>query len=67
MKYISLGEWFDNDTEAKLIDDYRPDGIASGFFEGIRNGKLDEEICTFDEFRVESDNEQTDPQPTYTK
>lgn len=50
MRYFSLGEWFDEGTEALLIDDYRPDGIASGLFEGIRKGELDEEVCGFDEF-----------------
>jgi hypothetical protein len=51
IKYISKGEWFDTDTEAVLIDDYRPNnGPNSGLFRGYRNGQIDEEVCSFDEF-----------------
>jgi hypothetical protein len=53
VQYISKGEWFDAGTEAVLIDDYRnspPKPLNSGLFLGYRNGKLDEEVCTFDEF-----------------
>jgi hypothetical protein len=67
MRYISKGDWFKEGTEARLIDDYRPDGLDTGLFEGIRvcvnpnsEGKsksvgeeyLDQEICFFDEFEV---------------
>lgn len=55
MKYISKGEWFDEGTEVKLIDDYRPEGWDSGLFEGFRNGVLDQEVCTFDEFEERED------------
>ena len=50
MRYVSDGTWFDVGTEAELVDDYRVDGLNAGLFKGIRGGKLDEEICTFDEF-----------------
>lgn len=55
VKYISRGEWFDLGTEAALLDDYRKDKIApwnGGLFEGYRNGKPDQEVCTFDEFDI---------------
>ncbi len=59
MKYISKpGEWFDEGTEVKLIDDYRTGNPGdkhywnAGLFEGIHEGKLDQEICPFDEFEV---------------
>lgn len=51
--YISDGTWFDKGTEVELIDDYRKDGPELGLFRGLRNGKLDEEICPFDEFAIE--------------
>lgn len=53
MKYIAKNNcWFDESTEAKLLDDYRNDfpSIDCGLFLGLRKGELDEEICTFDEF-----------------
>lgn len=50
-KYISKGDWFDIGTEVELIDDYRPI-INSGLFCGFRKGKLDEEICSFTEFKI---------------
>jgi len=67
-RYISLGEWFQAGTEATLIDDYRPQ-MNSGLFRGWRicenpgaeggkpsgQGYEDEEICGFDEFKVEED------------
>lgn len=48
--YISHGVWFDENTIAILIDDYRNRGLEAGLFLGTRNGKLDEEICSFEEF-----------------
>ena len=52
MIYISKGDWFDKGTQVKLIDDYRleTNKYGSGLFEGLRNGKPDEEICSFDKF-----------------
>lgn len=54
IKYITKkDQWFDEGTEAKLIDDYRDEkqpGFICGLFEGIREGRLDEEVCNFDEF-----------------
>lgn len=53
MKYISKGDWFDKGTEVKLIDDYRTDPkhpADFGLFEGMREGRLDQETCPFDEF-----------------
>ncbi len=44
--------WFDAGTEAKLIDDYRLEKtpIDCGLFEGTKDGKIDQEVCPFDEF-----------------
>ncbi len=56
--YLSGGWWFDEDTYARLIDDYRPD-MDSGLFIGFHEGKIDEEICSFDEFD-EVEMEETD-------
>jgi hypothetical protein len=53
MRYISKGEWFDKGTEVTLIDDYRKDNLNSGLFYGIKYGKRDEEICSFEEFEIE--------------
>jgi len=62
-RFISKGEWFDEGTEAKLIVQYLfKDGPNKnstedcGIFEGIRNGKLDEEGCGFDEFDIIEEN-----------
>lgn len=60
LKYISRkDEWFDEGTEAKLIDDYRDNDamfynrdLNSGLFEGLKDGKLDQEVCCFDEFDI---------------
>lgn len=59
-KYISRpDEWFDAGTEVKLIDDYRDNDAMfynrstnSGLFEGLKDGKLDQEVCCFDEFDI---------------
>jgi hypothetical protein len=61
-KYISKGEWFDKGTEAKLLFQYiwrrgtnngKDEGTDDvGLFEGIKDGKLDEEGCGFDEFDI---------------
>jgi hypothetical protein len=59
MKFIAKKDnegnlpWFDEGTECMLIDDYRKAEKSPwpcGLFSGLRNGKYDEEICTFDEF-----------------
>lgn len=53
VKYISKGEWFDKGTAAKLLVDIGPsiDGKERlGLFEGIKDGKPDEEECWFSEF-----------------
>jgi hypothetical protein len=54
--YISKGEWFDEGTRVQLIDDYRKSEppYDAGLFRGYRNGKIDEEVCTFDEFTTVS-------------
>ena len=55
VKYISKGEWFDKGTEAKLIDDYGYNEQFNnqiGLFEGIHDGKLDEEECEVKEFEM---------------
>ncbi len=49
VRYISMGEWFDDGTEAFVIDDYRP-GADCALFVGLRHGKRDEEVCPFDDF-----------------
>lgn len=55
IKYISNGDWFDKDTIVELIDDYRP-SMPCGLFYGLKDGKLDEEVCNFNEFTIiESD------------
>lgn len=43
--------WFDEGTEVKLVDDYRPK-LPCGLFCGLQDGKLDEEICSFNEFKI---------------
>lgn len=59
IKYIAKpDEWFDEGTEVKLIDDYRSSSamyfggasMNAGLFEGLRDGKVDQEVCSFDEF-----------------
>lgn len=53
LRYVSDGTWFDKGTEAKLIDAYDDmDGDACGLWEGLRNGKEDEEGCGLMEFDV---------------
>lgn len=48
-KYIAKpNTWFDEGTEAKLLADCGFFGI----FEGIREGKPDEETCLYEEFEV---------------
>jgi hypothetical protein len=51
--------WFDENTVVELIDDYRDwtsssypglTGPSCGLFSGYRNGKYDEEVCSFYEF-----------------
>jgi hypothetical protein len=55
--YFSDGTWFDKGTEAHLIDDYRGPDVSydAGLFRGRRKGKWDEEVCGFEEFRMEDD------------
>lgn len=53
--YISDGTWFDEGTEATLIDDYRMEGLNSGLFVGALLGNIDEEVCGFDEFVIVED------------
>ncbi len=56
IRYISKGDWFDKGTEAILLTDCFSEqkGIA-GVFRGIKDGKEDEESCSFDEFEVIED------------
>ena len=60
-KYISKGEWFDIGTEASLIDSYDVDEFTpinnTGLFQGYREGRLDQEVCGFDEFDITETNE----------
>jgi hypothetical protein len=57
MKYIAKpNTWFDEGTEIELVDDYGKDKRCPmpgvGLFCGLKNGHLDEEVCTFDEFET---------------
>jgi hypothetical protein len=49
IKYKSNGTWFDKNSLVRLITDYRPE-LDSGLFIGYCENKIDEEICSFDEF-----------------
>jgi hypothetical protein len=67
-KFIAKpNSWFDEGTQAALIDSYCHDLVHSswhcscggnanvcgmGLFVGLREGKLDEEVCTFCEFDI---------------
>lgn len=67
MKYIAKPDtWFDDGTEAKLIeylytsskqwiDGEEYPGCDCGLFEGICEGKIDQEICGYDEFEIIED------------
>jgi hypothetical protein len=53
--------WFDEGTLVSLIDDYSDTqaicgkhnkACGWGLFEGIKDGKLDEEVCSFCEFEL---------------
>lgn len=64
IKYVAKpDEWFDEGTEVKLIDDYRADSsmyfggpsMNAGLFEGLKDGKVDQEVCSFDEFDIIED------------
>ncbi len=51
-KYIALPDtWFDVGTEAELLFEVIPE--ATGLFRGIRDGKEDEEVCGYDEFKTD--------------
>ncbi len=60
LRFISNGEWFDKETEAKLIcltgtgRSGSPNGQrhVSGLFKGFVDGNIDEEICCFSEFDI---------------
>ncbi len=61
MKYIAKADtWFDEGTEAIPIidfvdayDDWEMTKLNPfSLFRGIRNGEVDEEICTIDEFEA---------------
>jgi hypothetical protein len=53
MRYFAKpNEWYDPFFEVELVDDYRPDNWNAGLFRGLRNGKVDEEICPFEEFEA---------------
>lgn len=52
-KFIAKKDtWYDEGTEAKLLfvmTNVQPYG---GLFSGIKDGRLDEEGCSFDEFEI---------------
>ena len=43
------GTWFDAGTVVELVDDYRPQ-MNAGLFRGLKDGKMDEEVCSWEEF-----------------
>jgi hypothetical protein len=62
--------WFDDGTIVELIDDYRSTTPAipnCGLFRGYKDGKLDEELCDFDEFEEIEDEEKTLPENRMSK
>lgn len=60
LRFISKGEWFDKNTESKLIcltgtgRIGSPSGprSASGLFLGYKDNQLDEETCSLMEFEI---------------
>jgi len=55
IKYISKEEgWYDTGTESTLLFEIT-DGL--GMFKGIKDGELDEEPCSYDEFEIIEDEE----------
>ena len=57
IKFIAKQDtWFDEGTEAKLLfrmgDEDFNDKNGCGMFEGIKDGKIDEEPCGYDEFII---------------
>lgn len=62
MRFIAKpNTWYDEGTEAFVVDDCVWDGFAdremripmkAGLFRGLRNGQWDEETCGFDEFEI---------------
>lgn len=58
MKFIAKKDtWFDEGTEAKLLTDCGGGFFnGNGIFEGIRNGKVDEELCGYEEFKIVKEN-----------
>ena len=55
MRFVAKADtWFDEATEAHLIG--KPWGDAA-LFEGIKDGKRDEEVCALDEFFVSGERE----------
>lgn len=61
MKFISDGTWFDKGTEVTILAEggtvYDTDGKSTlqVLASGLRNGYLDEEICTMEEFIIVGD------------
>lgn len=62
MKFISDGTWFDKNTEVKIVTEIctvynlqktRP--TLSVLAEGLRHGRVDQEMCTMEEFRIVGD------------
>lgn len=50
IKYIAKKDtWFDEGTEAELICECGP---YQAVFKGFKDGKLDEELCSFEEFDI---------------
>jgi len=45
-------EWFDKGSIAILISKPFGSSPESGIFLGTKNGELDEETCSFDEFEI---------------
>lgn len=55
MKYISDGTWFAKGTECELLFycEEGPDGW--GLYRGMKDGQIDEELCSNDEFEIIDD------------
>lgn len=61
MKFLSNGTWFDKGTEVEILIEcgtvYHENGTPTMqvLAKGLRNGDIDEEMCTIDEFYIVGD------------
>ena len=48
-------EWYDEGTEVECLSAFTEESwLGDGLFRGLKDGKIDEEMCGFDEFEVVS-------------